>query len=252
MNRASSPTLATYTSLQRAFDHFNAELFAGELPDCLITLRSSNRHRGYHQANRFVSIEGAMAHELGLNPGFFTLQPIEIVLSTLVHEMVHHWQESFGHPTPSNHHNREWGEKMKSLGLVPTSTGLPEGDETGRKVSHYIISDGAYIQACQRLVAAGFALPWMDRHAPTEPEKLERVREQLKEQGLAPEFSPPPITVLKEIENTAPREQPWIYSPPFKRESTRVKFQCPECQAKAWANEDVELVCGLCNQIMRS
>jgi len=58
LNSPTSPTLATYTALQQAFDHFNDELFGGELPACLITLRSSNRHRGYHQANRFVSIDG--------------------------------------------------------------------------------------------------------------------------------------------------------------------------------------------------
>jgi len=36
LNSPTSPTLATYTALQQAFDHFNAELFSGELPACLI------------------------------------------------------------------------------------------------------------------------------------------------------------------------------------------------------------------------
>jgi len=58
LNSLTSPTLATYTALQQAFDHFNAELFGGELPACLITLRSSNCYLGYHQLNRFLSIEG--------------------------------------------------------------------------------------------------------------------------------------------------------------------------------------------------
>jgi len=105
------PTLETYTALQRAFDHFNAKLFDNTLPPCLITLRSGRQHRGYHHAERFVSLDGRVIHELGLNPGFFTLQPIEIVLSTLVHEMVHHWQACHGRPTPSSHHNREWEKR---------------------------------------------------------------------------------------------------------------------------------------------
>ncbi|CAH5543468.1 hypothetical protein AI2839V1_4741 (plasmid) [Enterobacter cloacae] len=32
------PTLQAYDELQRAYDHFNNELFDGVLPDCLITL----------------------------------------------------------------------------------------------------------------------------------------------------------------------------------------------------------------------
>lgn len=241
-----TPTVATYSALQRAFDHFNTELFEGSLPECMITLRSGNKHRGYHQANRFVSLDGKTVNELGLNPGFFTLQPIEVVLSTLVHEMVHHWQQCFGHPTSSNHHNSEWGRKMKALGLMPTSTGLPDGDETGRNVTHYIVPDGRYIKACQTLIAQEFKLPWMDRHAPTEPENLEHIRELLKEQGLAPKFSPAPIEVLNGVDEKPPKEQPWVFSPPKKRPSSRVKYQCPSCQAKAWANAEVELICGAC------
>lgn len=84
----SSPTVDFYSQLQRAFDHFNAQLFDGKLPPCLITLRSSHRHYGYHHADRFVNKQGQTLDELGLHPGFFTLRPVEEVLSTLVHEMV--------------------------------------------------------------------------------------------------------------------------------------------------------------------
>jgi hypothetical protein len=48
------PTQATYTALREAWDHFNERLFAGELPDCLVTrswaraccsgLRQSSEH----------------------------------------------------------------------------------------------------------------------------------------------------------------------------------------------------------------
>jgi len=84
----------------------------------------------------------------------------------------------------------------------------------------------------------------MDRHAPTYPENLEHIREQLKEQGLAPEFSPTPIEVLKVVDEKPPKEQPWVFSPPEKRSSSRVKYQCPSCQAKAWSNAKVDLICG--------
>lgn len=36
-----TPTIETYTVLQAAFDHFNAELFEEDLPQCIITLRGA-------------------------------------------------------------------------------------------------------------------------------------------------------------------------------------------------------------------
>ncbi|MCZ2104540.1 MAG: hypothetical protein OZ923_13455 [Comamonadaceae bacterium] len=49
-----TPTVAFYTCLQRAFEHFNTTLFAGELPPCLITLRSSSCEFGCHHKERFT------------------------------------------------------------------------------------------------------------------------------------------------------------------------------------------------------
>lgn len=63
-----------------AFDYFNAALFDGALPPCLITLRSVSRVYGYHHAKRFVSPAGENIDELGLHPGFFALRLVEVVL----------------------------------------------------------------------------------------------------------------------------------------------------------------------------
>lgn len=91
-----SPTLYFYERLQVAFDHFNRTLFDGSLNQCLMTVRSSNRHHGYHHAHRFIAPDGEMIGELGLHPGYFTIQPIESAMATLVHEMVHVWQHQHG------------------------------------------------------------------------------------------------------------------------------------------------------------
>jgi hypothetical protein len=47
-----------------------------------------------------------------------------MILSTLVHEMVHVWQETYGNPSRRGYHNRQWAEKMREVGLQPSSTGL--------------------------------------------------------------------------------------------------------------------------------
>ena len=42
-----SPTAQAYAELQLAFDHYNRELFAGELPPCLMTMQREKRSYGY-------------------------------------------------------------------------------------------------------------------------------------------------------------------------------------------------------------
>jgi hypothetical protein len=243
---ADTPTLALYGALQRAFDHFNAELFDGRLSQCLISLRSSSRVYGYHHHRRFVAPDGREIDELGLHPGFFTLRPVEEVLSTLVHEMVHHWQRQFGSPSDSNPHNREWTREMERIGLPPSSTGLPGGRQTGRSMSHYIRPGGAYLASCRRLLATGFVLPWLDRHAPEPVEHAAHRRAALAAAGIELPLSDPPSLALPRADDgTIP-----IVPPPPKREPTRVRFSCEPCGTRAWASPATALICGNCREPM--
>jgi hypothetical protein len=73
----STPTQALYNALQQAFDHFNRDLFEGELPHCMITLSSANKTHGYHHSERFVSASGDVIDEIGIHPGYFTLESTE-------------------------------------------------------------------------------------------------------------------------------------------------------------------------------
>ena len=238
-----TPTVEFYSTLQSAFDHFNAELFDTKLPYCLITLRSASRVYGYHHAGRFISPEGKQIDELGLHPGFFTLRPIESVLSTLVHEMAHHWQQHFGTPSPSNAHNQEWSKKMESLGLMPSDTGLPGGKRTGRSMSHFIIPTGLFLPSCQRLVEMGFAIPWLDRHLPAEPENQVEVVQALKAAGVEYQVSAPPITRLPEEING----KVTVYRPAPKAVPSREKLICPKCGSKAWVTPETKIICGVCS-----
>lgn len=246
MNNQLSPTVRFYTALQSAFDHFNSELFDGKLQHCLITLRSASRVYGYHHAGRFISPKGEQIDELGLHPGFFTLRPIESVLSTLVHEMVHHWQQHFGVPSPSNAHNQEWSKKMEALGLMPSDTGLPGGKRTGRSMSHYIIPTGVFLPSCRRLVDGGFLIPWLDRHLPAEPESQVDVVQALRDAGVEYEVSAPPISKLPEEING----KATVYRPAPKLAPTREKLTCPQCGCKAWVAPETKIICGVCSVAM--
>ena len=90
------PTTEAYRELQTAYDFFNRELFEGKLPPCLITMpRRRKSSMGYFSAKRFERRDGQTTDEIALNPYHFRRATDLEILSTLVHEMVHLWQEHF-------------------------------------------------------------------------------------------------------------------------------------------------------------
>jgi hypothetical protein len=159
MQKAITPT--EYKAFQKAYDFFNKELFQNTLPNVLVTLQRKSRYGGYFAANRFKGrTEETTAHELALNPDHFTGASDEHILSILAHEMAHAWQQTHGKPPTRCYHDRQWGAKMKEIGLYPSSTGEPGGKETGQRMAHYIIPSGPYALAFAKLLATGFELHW--------------------------------------------------------------------------------------------
>lgn len=156
-------TRREYGAFQKAYDFFNRELFADcRLPNVLVTFQRHANTRGYFSPDRFQSRveKDAAAHELALNPDGFTERSDELILSTLVHEMTHVWQQAFGKGCRRGYHDIEWGKKMKDVGLYPSATGEVGGKETGQRMTHYIVPGGAYESAYKKLAQTGFALNW--------------------------------------------------------------------------------------------
>lgn len=147
---SAQPTTDTYPVLQDAYDHFNEHIFDGLLPNCLITLSGELRNAyGYYRNHPFKN-QDQSTDEISLNPFTFAGRVDREIYSTLVHEMVHLWQHHFGVDNKKTHHDKEWADKMESIGLMPSSTAAPGGKRTGRKVSHYIIEGGAFDIAEQK------------------------------------------------------------------------------------------------------
>jgi hypothetical protein len=156
-------TQAEYRSFQQAYDFFNRELFGGSLPAVLVTLQRHAKAYGYFAPERFIGrMEKEEAHELAMNPDHFG-RTDELILSTLVHEMVHVWQQAHGTPPRRSYHDRQFAAKMKEVGLQPSTTGQPGGKETGQTMSHYIIKGGPFAKAFAKLAATGFKLRWQSR-----------------------------------------------------------------------------------------
>jgi SprT-like family len=158
-------TPVEYSGLQEAYDHFNAALFDGRLVDVFITYQRHARSKGYFAPDRFSGRQLAFGkHELALNPDHFIGRSDEEICSTLVHEMVHCWQQQYGKPGAGRYHNREWAARMKAIGLQPSSTAAVGGKETGQSISHYIIPDRPFTKAFAKLAASGWKLNLQSAH----------------------------------------------------------------------------------------
>ena len=200
-----SPTRKAYSEFQAAYDFFNAELFGGKLPPCLITMQRHARAFGYFAPERFgAAADGEVTDEIAMNPKFFRERTTRESLSTLAHEMVHLRQQHFGKPSRGGYHNAEWAEMMKAIGLHPSNTGEPGGKEVGQKVSHYIVDGGPFDLACAGFLAAGGAISYADRWDDGDAAK-KKTR--------------------------------------AKKAASKTRFTCPTCGANAWAKAAARLLC---------
>jgi hypothetical protein len=134
-----SPTPAQFTAYQQAFDYFDQTLFEKSLPDCMLSY-SLRRHSSHtlFTSEQWQEVAGSATSEISLNLKQLSKeQPIE-VMATMVREMVHLWQEKYGHPSTTGYYNREWAEKMEKVGLIPSATRLPGGKRVGKGIQQFI------------------------------------------------------------------------------------------------------------------
>lgn len=217
-----SPTAQAYAELQAAFDHYNRELFGGELPPCLITMQREKRTYGYFSSRRFVHRDDrTQTDEIAMNPAYFAVVPLIEILQTLVHEMTHAWQYHFGKPSRPGYHNGEWADKMESIGLMPSSTGQPGGARTGQKMADYPIPGGLFMQATDRLLTKDFRISWFDRFPATTISG----------------------TALFATEHDATLMELLAPAKPGNR-SNRIKYRCPSCKTQVWGKPSLQLICG--------
>tara|TARA_R110002049_G_scaffold285233_1_gene466037 strand:+ start:8345 stop:9055 length:711 start_codon:yes stop_codon:yes gene_type:complete len=205
------PTPELYDALQEAYEFLNVALFDGSLLNCVITLQRRNRAYGYFSPMRFERRNGPSRDEIALNPSYFPTRSLADTLATLAHEMVHLWQSHYGKPGRRGYHNREWADKMRVIGLQPSSNGAVGGRETGDTMSHYILPDGQFITAIETLKRQGFRLEWSEsihyRSAAAEPDSGESAGESENKSGK------------------------------------RVKYTCPGCGLNAWARHNAQIKC---------
>lgn len=236
------PTSTTYSELQVAFDTFNASLFDGQLPPCLLTLQREKRTYGYFSAKRFGTRAGQTTDEIALNPEYFAVVPVVEVLQTVVHEMTHLWQSHFGKPGRARYHNAEWADKMESLGLMPSSTGLPGGRRVGDIMADYVIPNGRFAGVVEELLTnRRFGITWFDRFTPQTPLHPVATAAAAAASGIPQEAYAVPASEGVQLMPKTPT------LPAAKDRSNRVKYTCNGCGLNAWGKPDIRLGCIACS-----
>lgn len=233
----SNPTTLAYAELQDAFDHYNNALFDGELPPCLITMQREKRTYGYFSSNRFVHRHNKeTTDEIAINPSYFAVIPVLEILQTIVHEMAHQWQFHFGKPGRRGYHNKEWANKMESIGLMPSSTGQPNGAKTGEKMADYPIHDGAFMRVTNELIANGFGISWLDRFPVRIPQTAIFT---VDSEGESIEQMEGGESLPVDADLAA------LLIEPVNNKSNRVKYRCSSCTAQVWGKPGLLLLCGV-------
>jgi len=215
------PTKQISEELSFAFVFFNERLFGGRVRRCLVTLQRHRDSAGYFAAQRFETRDGSIViDEIALNPELFHERSVTNIFSTLVHEQVHALQFQYGHPSSGGYHNKEWGDWMERIGLIPSHTGAEGGRRTGVHMSHYIQHEGLFALVCADLVAQS-TVSFVDRW-----------RAQATRAGFD--------TVSGG--NNHKRDK--------SKATSKTRFSCPGCKANAWGKPELRIDCRPCRQPM--
>lgn len=159
---ADNPTIEFYGHLDKAFLFFNERLFDGELPKAMFELTNKKKVGGFFKPKAWQAVDGTYVHSIAINPQYIVNStPVELY-GIIVHEQVHMWQHLYGDEGRGNYHNKEWAEKMESIGLMPSDTGKPGGKKTGQTMSDYPIAGGLFDQACIDFILEGNYISFVD------------------------------------------------------------------------------------------
>ena len=163
------PPIDVHANLLQAWDHFNERLFNGLLPDVVFSFIRKNNVPSHFTPNRFQRADGSFWHEVQINPVLMGLRPLEQSLETIAYEATRVARYEFGGTNQrggkgsNGYHDKTFAEFMKRVGLYPSDTGMPEGNETGSKMSWFVIAGGVFDQARTSLLDSGFTINWHDR-----------------------------------------------------------------------------------------
>lgn len=242
------PTTEFYSLFQFLYDFLNKELFEKELPDCMIIITRKTNTFGYFQPERWINKKKIKTDEIAINPFYFDRYPLIEILQTVAHEMTHLWQFHFGTPSIRTYHNREWSDKMQTIGLMPSTTGKPDGKKVGQKMMEYPIRKGKFIKMANKIINHNkFQNLWYDRI-----KKEKQIQQDL--------FAPLDTTDNNEIliENTVYEHlnlDSLLLEIPensdleiISNSRGKGKYTCDNCKINMWGKKGINILCLECQK----
>lgn len=108
--------------LEYAFDVLNDVYFGGDLPPIVISIMSSPRTNGHFTILKEWKVEDERMNEINISAEHLD-RPIENIMATLCHEMVHYYCQLNGIKDTSQHyryHNKHFKREAEARGLIIT------------------------------------------------------------------------------------------------------------------------------------
>lgn len=199
--------------LEKMYRQLNIDKFAGQLDEPIITIMSTPRAYGHVTCGKVWKSKDTHRYELNIGAGTLD-RPIENVVSTLLHEMVHiyHLQNDIQDTSRGNtYHNKKFKTKAEEVGLV-----IDHDPRIGFSITSP--SDELILYIAEQ--------GWEDILINRE----ERVRVNVGTGAANP---------------ASPDDMPKVKKP----SSTR-KYQCPSCNQSVRATKIVNIICGNCTEQM--
>ena len=226
-----NPTNEQFNSYVNIFNYLNETIFDSQLPNCILNFSRDNKNvYGFFAKKRWMK-DKEFTHEISLNPRSLAILDSKEMIQTILHEMLHLWQNEFGNPSRPGYHNNEFAMKMESVGLMPSSTGEPGGNKTGQKMADYIIPRGKL----ERLIddmPKEYILPWLCVEA--EVKKYSEISGNVKNN----------IDTGNEILNEIIANPESIGMQKYDKKKR--KYSCQECGINVWGKPDLNIICGEC------
>lgn len=200
--------------LEKMYRQLNKDFFGSELEEPIITIMSTPRAYGHVTCGRVWKAKDREQYELNIGAGTLD-RPIENVVSTLLHEMVHifHLQNDIQDTSRGNtYHNKKFKEKAESVGLI-----IDHDPRIGFSITSP--SDNLILYICGQ----GWNDIMLNRNE---------------------------YTRISTGVGTATGSGGVPAQPPAKKPSSTRKYICPKCKMSVRATKDVNILCGDCMERM--
>lgn len=205
-------TSRTVGYLEKMYRQLNIDKFGGELEEPVITIQSTPRSYGHVTCGKVWRRKDSAAYELNIGAESLS-RPIENVVSTLLHEMVHIYnlQHDIKDTSRGNsYHNKRFKVKAEEVGL---------------HIDHDPRIGWSITSPTEELIEYIIAQDWTDIYI--NRGNLPRVR--VGTGGTDSDTAPGSVA---------------------KKPSSTRKYQCPNCKNSVRATKAVNIICADCSELM--